>query len=148
MSYEHILVPMDESPISYAALQHAEEIALKFGSKITVISVLALDPMIGVDFYQIAPSITEYVLAAEKNAQARINEVKETLLAHGIQQVNTKIVREVSPATGILNTLNEIGADLIIMGSHGRKGLKKFVLGSVAQEVLGESFVPVLIVKQ
>lgn len=148
MSYEHILVPMDESPISYAALQHAEEIAHSFGAKITIISVLALDPMVGVDFYQVAPSITEYVLTAEKNAQARINEVKATLLEHGIQQVNTKIVREVSPATGILNTLNEIGADLIVMGSHGRKGLKKFVLGSVAQEVLGESFVPVLIVKQ
>ncbi|AWL29066.1 universal stress protein [Acinetobacter defluvii] len=148
MSYEHILVPVDESPISYAALKHAEELALSNKSKVTVVSVLAVDPMFGVDFYQVAPSITEYVLAAEKNAQARLNDIKTTLNAHGVTDVTTKIVREVSPATGILNTLNEIDADLIVMGSHGRKGLKKFVLGSVAQEVLGESFVPVLIVKQ
>lgn len=148
MPYEHILVPVDESPISYAALQHAEEIALKNNAKITVVSVLAVDPMFGVDFYQVAPSITEYVLAAEKNAQARLDEIKTNLNHHGVSQVNVKIVREVSPATGILNVLNEIGADLIVMGSHGRKGLKKFVLGSMAQEVLGESFVPVLIVKQ
>lgn len=148
MSYEHILVPVDESPISYAALQHAEELALTNGSKITVISILAVDPMVGVDFYQVVPSITEYVLAAEKNAQARLNEIKNNLIHHGVTDVHVKIVHEVSPATGILNVLNEIGADLIVMGSHGRKGLKKFVLGSVAQEVLGESFVPVLIVKQ
>ena len=103
MPYEHILVPVDESPISYAALQHAEEIALKNNAKITVVSVLAVDPMFGVDFYQVAPSITEYVLAAEKNAQARLDEIKTNLNHHGVSQVNVKIVREVSPATGILN---------------------------------------------
>ncbi|WP_171493520.1 universal stress protein, partial [Acinetobacter ursingii] len=50
-------------------------------------------------------------------------------------------------AIGILNIADEVNADLIIMGSHGRSGLKKLVLGSVAQKVLAESPVPVLIVK-
>ena len=146
MSYQHILVPVDDSPISYAAIEHAEKIAQAFGSEITVMSVLSVDPLRSVDFYKVAPAITQYVLEAEQNAQARLADIQQTFLNHGIK-INTCIVRSVPPATGILNVADEIHADMIIMGSHGRTGLKKLVLGSVAQEVLGSSHIPVLIVK-
>ena len=147
MSYQNILVPIDDSPISYAAVEHAEKIAQAFGSHITILSVLAVDPMIGVDFYKTIPSITEYILAAEKNAQGRLDDLQDTLLGHGIQ-VTTRIARDVSTATAILNVADEINTDLIVMGSHGRTGLKKLVLGSVAQEVLSRCPLPVMIVKQ
>ncbi|SPL71459.1 universal stress protein [Acinetobacter stercoris] len=147
MSYQHILVPVDDSPISYAAVEHAEEIAKAFSAQVTIMSVVAIDPFVGVDFYKVAPSITEYVFEAEKNAENRLNEIKQTLENHGLQ-VNTKIIREVPTAIGISTVADEINADLIVMGSHGRSGFKKFVLGSVAQEVLSESRLPVLIVKQ
>lgn len=146
MTYKHILVPVDDSPISYAAIEHAETLAQAFGSQVTILSVLSVDPMVGVDFYKVLPSITEYVLAAEKNAQDHLNEIQVTLTNHGIS-THTKIVREISTATGILNAADEISADMIVMGSHGRKGFKKFVLGSVAQEVLSLSTLPVMIVK-
>ena len=146
MSYQHILVPVDDSPISYAAIEHAEKIAQAFGSEITVMCVLSVDPLRSVDFYKVAPAITQYVLEAEQNAQARLADIQQTFLNHGIK-INTCIVRSVPPATGILNVADEIHADMIIMGSHGRTGLKKLVLGSVAQEVLGSSHIPVLIVK-
>ena len=48
----------------------------------------------------------------------------------------------------IINTAEEINADLIIMGSHGRKGIKKIFLGSVAQSVLAATHLPVMIIKQ
>ena len=147
MSYQNILVAVDDSPISYAAVEHAERLAKILNSQITILSVLAVDPMLGVDFYKIAPSITEYVMAAEKNAQGRLDDIQQTLTQHGVQ-ATTKIARESSTATAILKVAEEIQADLIIMGSHGHKGLKKWVLGSVAQEVLSSSHYPVLVVKQ
>ena len=147
MSYKHILIPVDDSPISYAAVEHAEKIAKAFGSKVTVMSVIALDPFTGVDFYKVAPAVTQYIMEAEKNAEGRLKDIQDTLTHHGLS-VDTKIIREIPTATGILNIADEINADLIVMGSHGRTGLKKFILGSLAQEVLTICPIPVLIVKQ
>ena len=66
----------------------------------------------------------------------------------GIQiEVDTKVIRGVSPSEGIIHVADEVGADLILMGSHGRTGFKKMMLGSVAQNVLTQSPIPVLIVK-
>lgn len=146
MSYKNILVPVDDSPISYAAIEHAEALAKAFGSKITIMSVLSVDPLRSIDFYKVAPAITDYVLEAEQNAQGRLNDIQLSFQNHGLE-VKTLIIRSVPPATGILNIAEEIHADLIVMGSHGRKGFRKFILGSVAQEVLSLSHIPVLIVK-
>ena len=57
------------------------------------------------------------------------------------------MIRGISPAEGIIHVADEVGADLIIMGSHGRTGFKKLILGSVAQAVLTQSPIPVLIIK-
>ncbi len=64
------------------------------------------------------------------------------LLAVKVFRVDTKIIRGVAASEGIVQIANEIGADLIIMGSHGRTGVKKMMLGSVAQNVLTQSPVP------
>lgn len=147
MLYKHILLAIDDSPISYAAIAHAEKLAIALNCKITVTSVIAVDPFKGVDFYKVAPAVTQYLMEAEQNALNRLKDVQETLLHHGVSIVNTKIVRELPPATGILEAADELNADLIVMGSHGRTGFKKFFLGSVAQEVLSISPLPVLIIK-
>lgn len=147
MSYKNILVPVDDSPISYAAVEHAEKIAKAFGSKVTILAVLSIDPVRSVDFYKVAPAITQYVLEAEAHAQGLLEDIKLKMQNHGLQ-IETLILRSVPPATGILNLAEEIHSDLIVMGSHGRRGFKKLILGSVTQEVLGLSTIPVLIVKQ
>ncbi|MCH4242660.1 universal stress protein [Acinetobacter gerneri] len=146
MPYQHILVPIDDSPIAYAAMEHAQDIAQAFDAQITLVSVVAIDPFVGVDFYKVAPSITDHIFEAEKNAEGRLQDLKQTLEQRGFV-VNTRIIREVPPAIGIVTIADEVNADLIIMGSHGRSGIKKFILGSVAQEVLTQSRLPVLIVK-
>lgn len=146
MPYQHILVPIDDSPIAYAAMEHAQDIAQAFDAQITLVSVVAIDPFVGVDFYKVAPSITDHIFEAEKNAEGRLQDLKQTLEQRGFV-VNTRIIREVPPAIGIVTIADEVNADLIIMGSHGRSGIKKFILGSVAQEVLTQSQLPVLIVK-
>ncbi|HCK30952.1 universal stress protein [Acinetobacter ursingii] len=146
MSYHRILVPVDDSPLSDAAVKHAVDVAKAFNSTVTVMSVVAVDPFVGVDFYKVAPAVTEHLFEAETNAEAHLQKISDIFSSNGIE-TNTKIIREEPTATGILNIADEVNADLIIMGSHGRSGLKKLVLGSVAQKVLAESPVPVLIVK-
>ncbi|MDI6623035.1 universal stress protein, partial [Acinetobacter junii] len=63
------------------------------------------------------------------------------------QTVATQVVEGFSVHEEIIKAAQNLEVDLIIMGSHGRTGFKKFILGSVAQKVLGESHIPVLIVR-
>ena len=145
-TYKHLLVPVDESPMSYAAAEQALSLAKDLNCPVTIMSVIAVDPFVGVDFYKVAPAITDYFMQAEQNAQNRLAEIQQSFSREGIS-VDTKIIRCVAASEGIVQIANEIGADLIIMGSHGRTGVKKMMLGSVAQNVLTQSPVPVLIVK-
>ena len=146
ITYQHILVPVDESPISYAAVEQALALAKSLNSQVTVMSVIAVDPFFGVDFYIVAPAITDYFMQAEKNAKERLEDIKQSFIRDGIA-VDVKLIHGVSPSEGIIQVADEVSADLIIMGSHGRTGLQKVMLGSVAQNVLTQSPIPVLIVK-
>ena len=146
MSYQNILVPVDDAPISYAAVEHALSLAKLSGAKVTILSVVAVDPFVGVDFYQVAPALTDYFLRAEAHAKTRLQDIAHSFVRDDIT-VETKI-HHGSASEGILFVADEIGADLIIMGSHGRKGVQRLLLGSVARAVLTESHIPVLIVKQ
>ncbi|ENU31397.1 universal stress protein [Acinetobacter sp. 2JN-4] len=146
MSYQNILVPVDDSPISYAAVEHALSLAKLSGAKVTVLSVVAVDPYVGVDFYQVAPAITEHFMQAEAHAKTQLQDIAQSFSQNDIN-VATKIYHG-SASEGILFVADEIGADLIIMGSHGRTGVKRLLLGSVARTVLTESHIPVLVIKQ
>ena len=145
-NYEHILVALDESSMSYAAAEHARELAKAFNSKVTLVSIIAVDPFKGVDFYKVAPAVTDYFMQAEQHALDLLNEIKANFVHDGTQ-VTTKIIHGMVPSEGILQAAQEVPTDLIIMGSHGRKGLQKLMLGSVAQNVLSQSEIPVLIVR-
>ena len=145
-TYKHLLVPVDESPMSYAAAEQALSLAKDLNCPVTIMSVIAVDPFVGVDFYKVAPAITDYFMQAEQNAQLRLADTKQSFIRDGIN-VDTKVIRGISPAEGIIHVADEVGADLIIMGSHGRTGFKKLILGSVAQAVLTQSPIPVLIIK-
>ncbi|WP_122898553.1 universal stress protein [Acinetobacter sp. B51(2017)] len=145
-SYQHILVAIDESPISYAAVEQAKCLAQDLQAKLTIMSVIAVDPFVGVDFYKVAPAITDYFMQAESHAQNRLNEIQANLARENLS-AQVKLIRGVTPSEGIIHVADEVGADLIMMGSHGRTGLQKLMLGSVAQNVLTQSPIPVLIVK-
>lgn len=145
--YQNILVPVDDSPISYAAVEHALSLAKQYGSKVTLLSVVSIDPFVGVDFYKVAPAVTDYFMQAEAHAKTRLEDIQQSFVRDDID-IQAKIFHGSPAAEGILSVASEINADLIIMGSHGRTGVKRLVLGSVAQHVLAEAHVPVLVVKQ
>lgn len=146
MAYQNILVPVDGSETAYAAIAKASEFAQAFGSKITLVQVLSLDPYIAEEYISTRQT-NDLIERARSAILASLNEAKARFNAQGIA-VETLLVEGTVIHREIVKAAEKSHADLIIIGSHGRTGLKKLFLGSVAQSLLGESHTPVLIVRE
>ena len=147
MSYQHIIVPVDGSKISYSAVKEAAAIAKSFNSKLTLISLVAEDPFTDADFYYSSSIMKEYFVQAHENAKNALKEAKTIASEAGVEADAETFEGPVS-AKSITQASVEKNADLIVMGSHGRKGFQKLLLGSFAQDVLSNTELPVLIVKK
>lgn len=143
--FKHILVPVDGSGTSQLAVDKSIALAKAFGSRVTAIFVIDPYPFTGVgtDF---AYGQSEYLSAATAEANAAIKAAKETFKAAGVA-VETSVVESHNAWRGVVQTAESVQADLIVMGSHGRSGLEKLVLGSVTQAVLSHTHLPVLVVR-
>jgi nucleotide-binding universal stress UspA family protein len=143
--FQHILVPVDGSGTSEVAVGKAIELARAFGSTVTVIYVIDPYPFTGVgtDF---AYGQAEYLSAATAEANASVHAAKEAFANAGVT-VDTSVIEAHTAWRGIVEAGASLEADLIVMGSHGRSGLEKLVLGSVAQAVLSHTKLPVLVVR-
>ena len=143
--FKHILLPVDGSRTSEAAVGKALGLAKAFGSRVSVIYVIDPYPFngVGADF---AYGQTEYLSAANAQANSAIKFAKESLNGGGAA-VETHVIEAHTTWRGIVDTAESLGADLIVMGSHGRSGLEKLVLGSVAQAVLSHTKLAVLVAR-
>ena len=143
--FKHILVPVDGSSTARQAIGKALALAEAFQSEVTVIYVI--DPYaftgVGTDF---SYGQAEYLSAATAEASEAISAAKEAFHEHGIIATGS-VVEGHAIYRGILDTAESINADLIVMGSHGRRGLEKLVLGSVTAQVLSHAHLPVLVVR-
>lgn len=146
MSYRQILVPVDGSSTSISAVKKAAQMATAFNSQLLLISVIVEDPFTDSDFYSSSAIMHEYFALAKKNAQDALLEAQKAAAAEGVQAA-TQIIKGVVSAETITETAKQHQADIIVMGSHGRKGFQKMLLGSFAQDVLANTELPVLIVK-
>lgn len=142
--FKHILVPVDGSATAFSAVDNAQALAKAFGSEVTTVYVIDPYPFTGVgaDF---AYGQDQYLTAATAEANAAVDAVAARLEEAGVK-VHKRVVEANSASRGILEAAQAVGADLIVMGSHGRRGLEKLVLGSVAQRVLSGATLPVLVV--
>ena len=142
---KHILVPVDGSETSLQAVSKAAELAKAFNSEVTAVYVLDPYPFTGVgaDF---AYGQAQYLSAATAEANKALEDVTERMKDTGVT-VKTLVGEGHAIHEGIVRVGENVGADLIVMGSHGRRGLEKLVLGSVAQRVLQTAKVPVLVVR-
>lgn len=147
MSYQNILVPVDGSDISLSAVKNAAQIAQAFGGQLTLISLVTEDPFSEADFYYPSPIMKEYFVQAYANAEKALKQAQAIASENGIT-ANTQIVKGNVSEEGIIETAEKLKIDLIVMGSHGRKGFQKFLLGSFAQDVLKGTKLPVLIIKE
>jgi nucleotide-binding universal stress UspA family protein len=143
--FKHILLPVDGSLTSRTAIGKACGLAQAFQSTVTVIYVL--NPYafsgIGTDF---SYGQAQYLAAATAEAHEALAGARLVLEAAGVS-VETSVVENQVIYRGILESASAAGADLIVMGSHGRRGLDKLVLGSVAAQVLSHAHLPILVVR-
>lgn len=142
IEFQKVLVPTDMSDFAKLALRYAALFRERLGSTLTLL--YADEFYFPIDLLEVPMG---YYLENAPEAKAKLQEklreyVNETV---GPKGVETTIVQD-APARAIVNTARDMRADLVIMGTHGRRGWRRALLGSVAENVLHESDVPVLTV--
>jgi len=143
MSFKDILVPFDGSPFAKRAYNKALDIAQVQDSTITVIIIIKIEypPIVG--FSKMQPKL---MAAHQKYAKKQIKHLKDIAVKRNIS-FHSKIKQGTSIVKEITNFTKTHKFDLIVMGSHGRTGFKKLVLGSVANGIIQHARCPVMVTK-
>jgi nucleotide-binding universal stress UspA family protein len=141
--YRKILCPVDFDPNSVDALAHAAALAMNSGSTLYLLHILQINPLTaqgaaqgyaGKDFYD----------SQVEHARGRLEQYAHSIPA----EVRRELAVEIGePGNLIIAAQQRLGADLVVMATHGRRGLKHLVLGSVAERIVRESTAPVLTVR-
>jgi nucleotide-binding universal stress UspA family protein len=141
--FRHILAPLDGSETGGAAMHDAEAIALKTGASMVLVHVLPAPH--AVEARWLGSEFTSFVKAMHDAGQKYLSKVESRLSARGLD-VKVRIVSG-DPAGKIIEVAREEKADLIAMSTHGRSGIARWVLGSVADKILHESKIPMWLVR-
>ena len=148
--YKHILISTDGSDIAQNGVDHGLSLAKHLNAKVTIITVTEPFP-----FYASAAAggwvpmtadLAGYEQDQQAFAQDVLSQAQQAAEKLGVS-ATTLHVPEEHPATAIIDTAKQEGCSLIVMGSHGRRGLGRLLLGSQTAEVLAHSPVPVLVVR-
>lgn len=139
--FKHILIPTDGSELSKKAVVAGLELAKIMGARVTAYAcVVEYLPMT-----EFSVEIPQALMdEMDREADLHLKEVADAAKAAGVPLDVVKTA-EFSPYNGIVQAATDHGCDLILMSSHGRKGLAGLILGSEAQKVLTHSKIPVLI---
>lgn len=141
--YQKILVPLDGSKVAEGVLPHARALAYSEGAELILLTVGA-NPAL--DFVFSDPGLAgRAVEEQEERSKRYIAGIEAELKAAGFQ-VSTQL-RVGGVAETILGTAEELGVDVIAMSTHGRTGPARWLLGSVADRVVRNSKVPVLLIR-
>jgi nucleotide-binding universal stress UspA family protein len=149
VSYRHLLACTDGSPRARRAVATAAALAGTCGAKLTLLYVIPpyVLPAYG-EAAQYIPGVTPRLYRQRADALAQKVLAPAARLAHAAGvDCETLAVNATEPWTGVLHAAHERKCDLIVMASHGRRGLAKALLGSETQKVLTHSRIPVLVVR-
>mgnify|MGYP006272129111 CR=1 FL=1 len=139
--YDEILLPSDGSPAADVALDHALDVAATSDARLHVLYVVdqsAVDGLV---------SGSELVAAAlEREGTETIERLEQAAIDRGVDVVTN--VLSGRPVQTILDYVTDNEIDLVVMGTHGRRGLDRFLLGSVTERVVRGADVSVLVVRQ
>lgn len=144
MLFKNILVPFDLSKSSKHAFKVALDIAKKYDSKITVLTAVEGDSWH--HKYYDSRADNELITKQKKVASKFIEDLVESGQKSNVP-IKSQIVKSTSTVQTIVNFAKSRKFDLIVLGSHGRTGLDKLILGSVANGVVQKSRCPVLVVR-
>jgi nucleotide-binding universal stress UspA family protein len=138
--YDDVLIPTDGTDAVQPAVDHALDLAETYGAALHALYVVDQGAYVGVDVR--SDMIIETL---ETEGEEAVEAVEERAEAAGVP-VTTAIVRG-DPYREILDYADEQGVDLVVMGTHGRRGLDRYLLGSVTEKVVRSADLPVLTVR-
>ncbi len=142
--YEKIVVPLDGSKPGEAALPYAVELCQRLNTPLTLLRIvepgMATHTLGGLQYVDWLPEQVERLMSEARDYLAQVSKS-----LNGIKQVSVE-VRQGSPARDLMRYSDEVGADLVVMSTHGRSGLGRWVLGSVAEKVVRYGEIPILLV--
>ena len=144
--YTHILIPTDGSKLSAHAVAHGVAVAKAMGARVSGLFVapaptpLVFEGLMPVDYMQ--PD--EHAALSARAAEQHLGFIERAAQQAGVPYEGLTVVGEY-PADAILQAAKQHRCDLIVMASHGRRGLAGIVLGSETQKVLAHAKIPVLV---
>ncbi|MBI5189256.1 MAG: universal stress protein [Nitrospirae bacterium] len=138
LGWKKILVATDGSRHGDAAVDKAIDLAKAYGGELAVVSVVDVNE----EIYAEAPEAVEGFVKTSLKAVAAVKEKAEKA---GLKAES--VVKEGEAYQAIVDAAKELNANLVVMGSHGRTGLKRLLMGSVTEKVIGHIPCPVLVVK-
>ena len=141
--YRKILVPLDGSKVAEGVLPHAKALAYSQGAELILLTVGA-NPSL--DFAFSDPGIAQQAIQEqEERSKKYVSEIENQLKEAGFK--TSTLLRIGSVAETILEVAEEVQADIIAMSTHGRTGAARWLLGSIAERVVRNSKIPVLMIR-
>jgi nucleotide-binding universal stress UspA family protein len=146
--YRRILVPLDGSSTAYKGFEHALTLASAPGCRLRLLHVVDDTFIIPAGYSYPAGDLGEVIDSLWRHGRRVLTEAQRQAAARGIEvevrqvQAHLRAVSDV-----ILQEARDWHADLMVMGTHGRRGVRRLVLGSDAERVLREAPVPILLVR-
>lgn len=148
--YSNILIATDGSELAQKGIEHGLALARKLDAKVIILTASEPVPLYAIrgEFGAPGPTIDHeaYSQSARQSANGILEAAKAAADSAGVA-VETVYVEEMRPAEAIVDIAKERDCDLIVMASHGRRGLDRLFLGSQTIEVLTHSPIPVLVVR-
>ena len=139
--YQHILIPTDGSELAEHGVAHGLALAKFLGAKVSIIFVVEPFPEITGRYLE---TLARYVELRKEQATSELDRAAKAAKDAGVP-CETIQVENSQPHQGIIAAAEDKGCDLIVMSSHGRSGLSKFLIGSVTNKVLTLAKTPVLV---
>lgn len=140
--YDRILVPTDGSADTERAVEHAAELAVAHGAELRAVYVVNSATFAGLPMETSWEGIDDVL---REEGESALERVEEVVAKYGVP-VETRLL-EGSPSRRIVEYAESEDCDLVVMGTHGRGGIDRLLLGSVAEGVVRASSVPVLTVR-
>jgi len=140
--YANILIATDGSELAASAVKNGITLAKRLGAKVTAVNVT--EPFHWYDPNMMPAAETAYVQGATLAARKALDFAADAAKAAGVD-CETFHVQDELPYKAIIDTAKAKNCDLIVMASHGRRGMSSFVLGSETVKVLTHSKIPVLV---
>jgi len=141
----HILVPIDGSADSEAALAEARRWTRAFDATLHLVQVVTYPNEIASPYLPQTVALNrEVVEDSTRQARAHLDDLATKLRGEGVD-VETHVPEDVRGAAGIVHVATRVGADLLVMATHGRGGIRRALLGSVTDKVVRSTDIPVIV---